>query len=356
MVKYKISLKPLGEFYFGQEKYRYMKDGIEVEELNYNLKSAYYPQQTAILGMLRKEILKAKGHYRENFKDYLKHYDDNKETIDRLIGAKSFEFEGHQSFGLIKYISPLILAEGKNYYMAKPKNLVSNSNEEATERVTTIDLANFNPKEYNPAQLVKISEENGKYIFSKIIPFESTTLEEEGPYFKKNQVRIKRSKSGKTLEDSYFRQEYYILKPEYEFVFWAEFEEDVLTEQIVEVGGNSSLFKMKIDREVGEKDYLKIMEEVRQTINPYLASLLILSPTFLEQNEYEKIEAGFIDTIGFRNTWMERHKHQKSNKKYYLLDTGSIISSKKLQDIQEIQDKILSNKQLYNIGYNHVIR
>lgn len=356
MVKYKISLKPLSEFYFGQEKYRYINDDnqIEVEEANYNLKSGYYPQQTALLGMLRKEVLKAKGHYRQNFEEYLNHYYCKKETINQLIGEESFKFEKKQSFGLIKYISPLILANKDDYYMPMPKNLIFNKENSVNNTISTIELDDFNPKKYNPTQLVRINKENSKYVFSEIIPFESTTLYASGPYLKKSQVRIKRSKNGMTQEDSYFKQDYYILKSGYEFVFWADFEEDVLQNQIVEVGGNNSLFKMKVEK-VQEDSYIKIVKEANESINTNLKNLLILSPTFLSQEDYKKIKSGFIDTIGFRNTWMNSWKYQKSDKKYYLLDAGSIIISENVEEIKEIQNKILSNKQLYNIGYNHAI-
>ena len=75
----------------------------------------------------------------------------------------------------------------------------------------------------------------------------------------------------------------------------------------------------------------------------------------MSQEDYKKIKSGFIDTIGFRNTWMNSGRYQKSDKKYYLLDAGSIIISENVEEIKEIQNKILSNKQLYNIGYNHAI-
>ena len=51
-MKYKIDLKPIGTFFFGSDK----KFG-EGDEVNYFAQSSLFPQQTSILGMLRKEIL-----------------------------------------------------------------------------------------------------------------------------------------------------------------------------------------------------------------------------------------------------------------------------------------------------------
>ena len=56
MNKYLIKLKPLDTFFFGQEnKYRKkLKDKEIVTEADYFQKSAYFPQQTTLLGMLAK--------------------------------------------------------------------------------------------------------------------------------------------------------------------------------------------------------------------------------------------------------------------------------------------------------------
>ena len=96
---YFITLRPLAPAYFGGEH-------GPVEE-DYFLKTRLFPQQTAVLGMLRYELLKRNAG--------LKYAAGQGFTIDdpglasELIGASSFSGDAEQTFGKIQRLSPVFL-------------------------------------------------------------------------------------------------------------------------------------------------------------------------------------------------------------------------------------------------------
>ena len=63
MSRYIVELKPIGSFFFGGE--RTMR--FDKEEINNIVQSKKFPQQTSILGMLRKEVLVKLGIYKANW-------------------------------------------------------------------------------------------------------------------------------------------------------------------------------------------------------------------------------------------------------------------------------------------------
>ena len=115
MSRYLIYFKPLTPYFFGGEQT--FGDG---ENVNYFAKSNVFPQQTTILGTLRKEVLIQKGLFKENFSDYT---DDKKIRMNELIGNQSYNIKSPFKFGVIKSISPLFIAESDNtYYINIPKD------------------------------------------------------------------------------------------------------------------------------------------------------------------------------------------------------------------------------------------
>ena len=129
MSKYLIKLKPMDAFYFGDE-ISFEKNGANKEK-NYLVRSRKFPQQTSILGMLRKEVLINTEHYKETWKDYIEHYKTNHYEIDRLIGKSGFQFDANdvQDFGEIQSISPVFLMKNDSCYIEIPKDFDLNAQE-----------------------------------------------------------------------------------------------------------------------------------------------------------------------------------------------------------------------------------
>ena len=112
MNKYLIKLYPIDEFFFGAVS------NFGDKNENYRIISEKFPQQTSILGMIRKEIL-----LKENFLKK-KYSPEEEEKVKKLIGSESFNIssENKQDFGMIKSISAISLGNEKDSYITAPMN------------------------------------------------------------------------------------------------------------------------------------------------------------------------------------------------------------------------------------------
>lgn len=355
MIIYKVSLKPLNIFYFGKEKYFSNKNDSEnAENANYNLKSSYYPQQTAILGLIRKEILKGSSYYDSNYKSYREIYIKNKSEIDKLIGSESFNFnKDKQEFGIIKKISPIFLSKDENYYFQKPRNLFKDNVYYSLEKEDdNFKLSNYDPKNTKFQELIEIKKSNNSYNIGEIVEYEGQA---DSPYIKHSQVRIKRNKDGSTTEKSYFSQDYYLLNKGYEFVFFVELEKDVLKNGIVQLGGNSSYFRMNVEvleTKNIEESLGEIIEPIKKAKEKE-GNIVVISPTYIDDEIHKLIDYGIFETIDFRNSWMDELKFKKADNKYIFADAGTVLWG--YDENFKILEKIKSNVKLYDIGYNYCI-
>ena len=107
MSKYLLKIKPLDSFFFGQEdKYRKRIDSTKKGGLatvaDYFQRSAYFPQQTTVLGMLRYYLLLMNNQIPIK----------NKDLAKELIGERSFDSnQNGQEFGKIENISPVFIVD-----------------------------------------------------------------------------------------------------------------------------------------------------------------------------------------------------------------------------------------------------
>lgn len=343
MAKYEIKLKPMGAFYFGGEKYR---NSNNKEDANYNLKSLLYPQQTAILGMLRKELLQINGYYRENYLDYLKNYDIHKKAIDNLIGKTNFLFsECNQDFGCIKNLSPIFLSNNNNgkvsYIFEKPKDLLAIGKKYEVNRDTkngNVYLNEYNPKKNQENQLIEIIKEDDKYTPRNILKYEDIFISQE-------QVRIYKTKDGKTEDESYFKQKYYRMDKGYTFMFFADIDDSIeLKNSFVHLGGNNSIFKMEV-----KKSSLDMGLIVSELANK--DKIIVISPTFIMRDKVENYYA-ITETISFRNLENYSGKFKKHETKKQFLDRGSVLF---VDNKDSVMNEIGLNENLKKIGYNYCI-
>lgn len=107
-MKYKITLKPLQPFLFGGDN-TYGKIG-DKENGTYITKSRLFPQQSAILGMLKKEIMTQQGLLTKKIKG--EWVDKNKTTTaHEFVGLEKFNIFQNtpQNFGKIKKLVQFLL-------------------------------------------------------------------------------------------------------------------------------------------------------------------------------------------------------------------------------------------------------
>ena len=107
-MRYLITLEPMDVFFFGGEKTFNSGGGTE-----YFAKSTPCPQQTTLLGMLRKEILIVTGLFKSNFK----YSSEERKNMEKAIGRSGFVVGRDNDYGVVKGISPLFLMkDGKAYF------------------------------------------------------------------------------------------------------------------------------------------------------------------------------------------------------------------------------------------------
>jgi hypothetical protein len=117
-MEYIITLKPVTPYFWGME---------QVSELgnkrNYYLESALFPQQTAVLGMLRYQALAQFG--------FLSIPDHFRIDATKLIGDSSFDIANTKGYGAISKISPLQLHKGNSLYLLRSRDFFTFKEDEA---------------------------------------------------------------------------------------------------------------------------------------------------------------------------------------------------------------------------------
>jgi len=314
-----ITLKPLKPYFFGGE--------ITFSDDSYIAYSRKLPQQTTLLGMLRKTLLlqnhlltrKRRGYWVDKEKDGL---------AKKLVGDTSFDITKDFDLGVINRISPLFLIKGDKKYFKK----VNLDDFEYKDGILWNVKEN---KAYNPK---KEEEELFGYFFSKDSKIKESEIFEEV-----EQIGIQKN----SQQDGYYKKISYNLKDNFEFGFLVEFDEEKLNEfkdfkiidDIVELGGERSAFKMKI------KDVNNWLE-----FNEFEKNIFI-SDVYCELPLKENAEFGITKSIPFGYLYTKRVGDTlvfKKNKTIYIYEKGSWLLAPK----DKLLNHIKNFKNLQKIGMN----
>lgn len=353
MNRYKIILTPINSFYFGSTKHF-----GENNKNTYILESEQWPQQTAVLGMLRKEILTQRG---------LLYPIGTKEEISSLIGKKGFDFKDiTQEFGCIKAITPILLetndqklyvqapfdnaAREKNIYTPYKWNdkLILTYRHEEAKRVPVIKAKVGESNCYNPKE----------GIIEGLIEIDTAEVIEKSSYLKQvEQVGINR----KQQENGLYKVKSYKFNNEdreYRFCFYTDIEGELEEKNsIVQLGASQSLFEMKIEKNTDEINYNTLMNHKTFKIeDTEFKRVWVISDTYLNKQQYTKVENGITRLKPFKyicNKVGERH-FKLLEETYYLIERGSVLYCK-AENEETLMDSIKSYSNLRLIGYNHVI-
>lgn len=362
MKNYFITLTPLESYFFGNEKEFKRGKNDKKENTSYIIRSNPIPQQTTILGMLRKQLLVINPKiYKENIQDY-KHED--KENMISLIGKESFDIKRKeaQDFGVIKGISQLFLCKEK---AAGKENERKNKNNIYIK--TPIDHNPKEKKKYKPFYFGSNEEEDNVNVFV----LEGYDAKEElydGWMNIGNDEIIDADKIFKTdervginqlaeeqSEDDYFKTIFYRLEKGFKFGFVATIDTDKkwntkLEKSIVYMGAKKSAFKLEIQ----ECD--KYFFERKGNISKN-GKVILLSDTYVEEDIYKECIFGITETIDFRNIRTvykdENRQFSRTKAKYVFLKRGSVLYS---ENVDKLLGLINSYKNLQKIGYNRVMK
>lgn len=339
-----VKLTPHEKFFFGGAK-----TFGEGDETNYFVQSNYFPQQTALLGFIRHQLLIQGG---ANIFEYNKIQD--KSLATELIGAHSFCIDSPFPYGKIHSLSPIFIAKKEkeekeeDYFFPANKEyqIDEKINDDCTEekigsfheiekRGDHFVLNGFNPKYKHPDLLINIKLEKKQY---------------EDIFKEKKQVGIRKNYEGKTEENAYYIQIFYKLENDYSFAFIVELEENVtfISQDVVTFGGEQQTFKMEVSD--FSADFESLIPDYEKSKN--FDKIVLVSDAMVSNDVFKECVFAITDTVNFeflKTKANEAHNYSnsKKSKKYNLFKRGSVFYG----NISQIET-CLNNPQLEKLGYN----
>jgi CRISPR-associated protein Cmr3 len=239
--KYLITLKPLEPFFFGGE-YTFGADDSRNESSRYSAVSTHFPQQTAILGMLRKTMLIQNGYLTMHRKgewvdsNGAGKFSQNYEDAKNLVGTDSFSYEKKVDLGIIESISPLFIKDNDEYFIANAKDDAF----EIKEIEGSISLGKGQQKAFVFESYDSKNSNHFEYISN------NQNYKNYSDFFNEvESVGIKKTTSGKAEEDAFFRKKSYIPKDNALFAFIATFSKPLEWDSdnaLVSLGADQSSF------------------------------------------------------------------------------------------------------------------
>ena len=286
------------------------------DEINgtYLVKSRQFPQQSAILGMLKKEIMTQNNLLTRQLKgEWVE--PKNKQKAENLVGVEKFDIfsKSIQNFGKIKNISPMFFIKNDEIFIKKV-DIDSFDFEDGVLKgyKTKIDIYD---------NFINIAT-NEKLTSDKIFkPIEKTANKKGGE------------------ENSLFKKTSYLLNDNFKFAFYLDCDCD-LKNSIITLGADRSSFKMEVKEDNSTLNY----EDKK-------AYLTLISDAYITLSLKDNCDFAITSEISYQNLQNQKHafKHNefKKSDKVYLYEKGSVI----INPSQALIDD-LSNKNLQQIGYN----
>jgi CRISPR-associated protein Cmr3 len=351
-VVYRIRLQPVDKFFFGGEK-----SVSKNSQTFYFQTSRNFPQQTTVVGMLRKTLLEEAGLLiRETTGRRVKKGLTPEQVA--VAGKSSFSVDG-SDFGELTNVSPVMILDNANNFLhcAKKCNNEENSLSSASfqtignVKVSTVGTAVRQSFQFLPKLDPKTDFVNGfESIDTKHFLTTDKVFADSVTQVGINKPTKKRREIEQTEEAGFFKQTYQRLQKGFAFGCYATFKTAVFgdaAERWVQLGGERSLFKMTLTRESNLPDFLT------QSIADQ-PMLLCLSDAYLPQSVL-KNASGVFSPITFKHfiTNVEQENYAKlptQSDKFNLVEKGSILI---FEEIPEIYD--LQNSHFHKIGYNYFI-
>lgn len=393
-----IQFKPLEPYFFGGEKT--LGGGAEQ---SYYAASRNLPQQSALLGCIRYQLLA------EN--DALSGQEKNGEARN-IVGENSFQYQQASpgAYGLIRKLSPLFLMKGEEIFIPHPREVSLETTLEAGKPEDTfywLDLEYQTPglknlglaaegfipllkrrkyrkwaKGSGAKEARKLESRWQKHpkeeAYSAKAYFQHWWIGDSGAIARTNEIFGAKTQVGITKygdDDAFYKQTFKYLKPGWTFAFLLWLDESdqyhsLADSWTVEMGGERSKFRfsssikhnlVSLKDRFEEKSVLEASKDFEKVV--------LLSDAYVSSAIYQHCVFANVETLSFRNlqtnvtikNWasLERGSHQPL--------TGAITKSIKLNLLRKggvfycrpgkgaaIKTQ-LKNQNFQNIGYNHSI-
>jgi len=351
MNKYLITLTPLDWFFFGGERTH-----DEGERSDYLAKSNYFPQQSAIIGLLRYQLLKQNG-----LLTYPGKVLSTSELleIENLIGKRSFNLDNWNTpfeFGKINSISPLSIIRKRtsDFYFPvsmdegyqpefKPTKVCLNG----VEKDQIIYSSLFDHKTYNN-YLVWSSKKS------------SLKLKTDDIWINQSKIGITKPKAGEENIKSFYKQEQLMFKDDFTYAFFADIDHELFPD-IVFLGGQRSAFKMDVTL-IGKDSFLNASESYMDNIvqRSETGKIILLSNTYVA--DYQQLNSlcrfHWSDVVTFKNILTDIKKKNyyvrpKKSTKYHLFRYGSVLYFD--EDHRRSIEDLIYKPYLQSAGYNYYV-
>lgn len=311
-MRYLVTLKPLEPFLFGgNQTFGTLGDK---EAGSYLVTSRQFPQQTAVLGMVRKELMTQAGLLTRKRRG---EWVDKHKKVDaiNLVGYEKFSMSEKelQDFGRIESITPVFLMQKDKRYIKKV-DIDSHNYENGL-------LKGYNPKEDIYDNFVSV---DGK-----------EKLKSEDIFKEVNQTGNK--KGGE--DNSLFKKTSYILNNGFTFAFYIELD-TALKSSIISLGADRSAFMMEVQEDNATLDYA----------DPK-GYLTLLSDALINVDIKTNCDFAITSELSHRNltskkSALQKNKFEKSET-VYLYEKGSVFINPSEALLAD-----LNQENLQQIGYN----
>ncbi len=305
-MRYLVTLKPLEPFLFGGDN-TFGKLGD-----SYSVHSRLFPQQTALLGMLQKEMMTQAGYMTRKRKG---EWANKGKLVTDLVGKEKFNLskKEKQEFGEIESIGAIFLKQGSDFYIKKAD----------IDRYPMEDdtLQKYNPKED---------------IFDNYICTQGGQNSKTKEDIFKAVEQVGNKKGGE--DNALFRKTSYLLKDNFTFAFFLETSFE-LQESIVHLGADRSSFKMT----------RKVLEDSDLDLNytDPKGHLVLLSDSYIDiPINDECCTHAITSELSFKHLMNKKGEFNTSEAAYFY-EKGSIF----IGQTQKLIDE-LNNQNLQQIGYN----
>lgn len=352
--RYLVRLTPIDVYFFGGEVT--FGDG---NTQNYLVKSNLLPQQSAVLGLMRYELLRQNDLLFEKGKSI---EEEDKYKIKTLIGTKGFDpTQEAKSYGIIKRISPIFIEKQGQFYTRMPLDagikvkLGKDTDTELKAYYNGSDNCKPLPifEEYNYKEY-----KNYRYWCSKDI---NNIKDESKIFIETEQIGINKNKK----DDAFFKQTLIKLSDGFNFAFTVDIEGKLNTESaIVPWGGNQSRFKIEItecnESNLEGSDFCEYFKPLANENR-----ILLLGDAIIPDATRDKIDfiwgncienRYIVSKVADGHSW---GKPTKTEELYHLQSRGSVIyhnakennSTDSIKNLEEIKNE-LNNQSYQAIGLN----
>lgn len=339
---YLMMLTPLAPFFFGGE-HTFGEDENRKEAMRYRAESTRFPQQSAVLGMLRKTMLVEAGlmtmHKKGEWVDARE--SDTYARAEALCGVGSFSYEHAFDLGGIQGISPLFIRrEGVDCFPEAfdvpftPRRTADTMRLNGRD-IPALELEGYVAKEGLTQGLVGADGSNR--TFDKLfVPVET--------------VGIKKSRDGQTEENAFFIKQSYRFESGTSFAFYATFSDALgWRNSMVTLGADQSPFMLEA---VESTEGFKLPEALFGA-KP-VARAVALSELLIDADTEDRTFFILGKRRSVRHIEREATAKQyrfKKSKRYYLLEPGSVLYT----EDPDVLEKALAKPHLQRAGLNHFI-